>query len=102
VAAEALEHAGRAFARNPNFDPTLWMLIAAHAHLGRMDEARRYLGKLQAMSPGITVARIREGQPAKDPGRVAAVLEGLRMAGLPRGSGGFRGSLQVFIGCRRT
>jgi TolB-like protein len=81
--AEALDLASRAFARNPNFDPTLWMLITANAHLGRMDDARRYLAMLQAMAPGITVARIRAGQPAKDPARIEPVLEGLRLAGLP-------------------
>jgi hypothetical protein len=48
-----------------------------------MDDARRYLAMLQAMAPGITVARIRAGQPAKDPARIEPVLEGLRLAGLP-------------------
>lgn len=80
---EALDLAGQAFARNPNFDPTLWMLAAANAHLGRMDDARRYAGMLQAMAPGITVARIRDGQPAKDPARLEPILAGLRLAGLP-------------------
>ncbi|HET9067021.1 MAG TPA: winged helix-turn-helix domain-containing protein, partial [Amaricoccus sp.] len=65
--ADALDLAGRALARNPNFDPTLWMLIAASAHLGRLAEARHYLGMLQALTPGITVGRIRAGQPARDP-----------------------------------
>jgi TolB-like protein len=81
--AEALDFARRAFARNANFDPTLWMLAAANAHLGRMEEARHYLAKLRELTPGVTIARIRAGQPAKDPGRIAAVLDGLRLAGLP-------------------
>ena len=81
--AEALDLATRAFARNPNFDPTLWMLIAANAHLGRMAEARHYLDALLRLAPDITVARIRAGQPGKDPTRKAALLEGLRLAGLP-------------------
>ena len=68
--AEALDLASRAFARNPNFDPTLWMLTAASAHLGRMDDARRYAAMLQALTPGITLARIRDGQPARDPSRI--------------------------------
>jgi tetratricopeptide (TPR) repeat protein len=83
--AGALAPAARALALNPNFDPTLWMLIAANAHLGRMDEARRFLAALLRLAPGVTVVRIRAGQPAKDPSRIEPVLEGLRLAGLPEG-----------------
>ena len=61
------------------------MLIAANAQLGRMDEARRWLAKFTALVPGITVARIKAGQPDKDPSRVAAILEALRLAGLDEG-----------------
>lgn len=82
---EAVDLAGRAFTRNPNFDPTLWMLAAAHAHLGRDEEGRHFAGMLQALVPGITVARIRAGQPARDPGRIEPILAGLRLAGLPEG-----------------
>jgi TolB-like protein len=80
---EALDLAGQALARNPNFDPTLWMLVAASAHLGRMDTARHYLAMLRKLIPGVTVARIRAGQPARDPARIEPVLAGLRLAGLP-------------------
>ncbi|MEX0859707.1 MAG: transcriptional regulator, partial [Cucumibacter sp.] len=68
---------------NPNYAPTYWMLIAANAQLGRMDEARRWLAKFRALAPGATVASIKAMQPAKDPSRMAAILEGLRLAGLP-------------------
>ena len=40
--------------------PTLWMLIAANAHLGRMDEARRFLAEFRRLAPGVTVASIRD------------------------------------------
>jgi TolB-like protein len=80
---EAVAWASRALASNPNFDPTLWVLIAANAHLGRMDEARRYLGELRNLSPEITIAKIAAGQPGKDASRTAALVEGLRLAGLP-------------------
>ena len=79
---EALVSAARSLAVNPNFDATYWMLIAANAHLGRLDEARRFLEELKRIAPGVTIARIKAGQPAKDPGRLAAILEGLRLAGL--------------------
>ena len=82
---EALAWAGRALAVNPNFDPTLWVLVAAHAHLGRRDEARRFLDALRRLTPGVTVAGIQTGQPGRDPGRIAALLEGLRLAGVPEG-----------------
>ena len=47
---EALIWAGRALAENPNFNVTYWILIAANAHLGRMDQARRELATLQALA----------------------------------------------------
>jgi TolB-like protein len=79
---EALQAAERSYAFNPDYDPTYWMLIAANAKLGRMDEARRWLDKFRRLMPGVTIANIRDGQPAYDPSRMAAILEGLRMAGL--------------------
>ena len=82
---EALSWAARSLALNTDYDPTLWILIAANAHLGRMDEAHHFLEQLGRVAPGVTVARIKAGQPAKDPSRMAAILDGLRMAGLPGG-----------------
>jgi len=61
------------------------MLVAANAHLGRMDEARRFLGELKRLAPAVTVASIRAGQAAKDSARLAAILDGLRLAGLDEG-----------------
>jgi TolB-like protein/Tfp pilus assembly protein PilF len=81
--AEAHAAATLALARNQYFDPTLWMLIAANAHLGRIDEARRLLRQLKALSPVASIAGIRAGQPGKYPERLEALLTGLRMAGLP-------------------
>lgn len=79
---EAIVCAGRALASNPNFDPALWVLIAANAHLGRLDEARHCLGRLRKMSPAVTLESIEAGQPALHRGRVETLLEGLRLAGL--------------------
>jgi TolB-like protein/Tfp pilus assembly protein PilF len=80
---EALEWAGRSYAENPNFDVIHWLLIAANAHLGRMEEARRWLRALQALSPGVTMASIQSGNTQKEPGRMAAIFDGLRKAGMP-------------------
>ncbi len=81
--AEALRWAEKSLALNPQFIFTFWMLIAACGHLGRMDEARRWLARFRELGSEITVASIRAGQPTKDPSRMAAILEGLRLAGLP-------------------
>ncbi|HQZ12077.1 MAG TPA: winged helix-turn-helix domain-containing tetratricopeptide repeat protein [Devosia sp.] len=83
--AKALEWAERAQALNPRNNPTHWMLIAANAQLGRMTEARRRVAEFHAMVPQVTIASIVAGQPGKDPARLAAVIEGLRMAGMAEG-----------------
>ena len=80
---EALGWATRSLAVNPAYDPTFWMLIAANAHLERIDEARRYLAEFRRLAPEVSVASIRAGQPAKDTTRIEPILEGLRLAGLP-------------------
>ena len=79
---EALVWATRSLGVEPTYDPTLWMLIAANAHLGRMEEARHFLDDLRKITPSVTIARIKAGQAAKDPSRIASILEGLRLAGL--------------------
>ena len=48
--AEAIVWATRSLVVNPSFDPTYWMLIAANAHLGRMDEAHRLLEQFKKIS----------------------------------------------------
>jgi TolB-like protein/Flp pilus assembly protein TadD len=80
---QALAIAARSLAVNAHFDPTYWMLIAANAHLGRMEEAHRSLQQLSRIAPGVTIAGIRAGQPAKYRERIGTVLEGLRLAGMP-------------------
>jgi len=80
---EALGFANRSLAANPGYDPTYWMLIAGNAYLGRMDAARVHVAGLQAISPGVTLSRIRRGQHARDQQRIDVVIEGMRLAGLP-------------------
>jgi len=82
---EGLAWAMRSLSLNANFGATHWMLIAANAQLGRMDEACRLLGEFRKIAPGVTVASIRAGQPQQTPSRMAAILEGLRLAGLDEG-----------------
>jgi tetratricopeptide (TPR) repeat protein len=80
---EALEAANRSLGINSGYDATYWMLIAANAYLGRMDEARAALGKLREISPEVSLARIRRGQVARDPYRIDVLIEGMRRAGMP-------------------
>ncbi len=79
---EALLWAARSLALSPNFHCTYWMLIAANAQLGRMDQARKFLAEFRKLAPGVTIASIWAGQPQQDPGRCAAILQGLRLAGM--------------------
>ncbi|WP_423069148.1 adenylate/guanylate cyclase domain-containing protein [Devosia sp. CN2-171] len=79
---EALTWAKRSLTANSSFVCTYWMLAAANAHLGRMDEAKRYLATLKKLSPGVTAKLIWDGQPQRDPTRLVAVLDGLKLAGL--------------------
>ncbi len=80
--AEALVWAARSLTLRPNFQCSYWMLMAANAHLGRLDEARKFLAAFRKLAPGVTIANIWAGQPQKDPSRCAAILDGLQLAGL--------------------
>lgn len=79
---QALVWAGKSMAANATYGPCYWMLIAANAHLGRMEEAWRHLANLLALSPGVTVSSIRAGQAAMKPERIEPVLEGLLLGGM--------------------
>lgn len=75
----------RALAEQPSFDVTHWLAIAALGHLGRQDDASRAIAALLALSPDATVARIAAAHHGKFPERMACLLDGLRLAGLPEG-----------------
>lgn len=79
----ALALATQSMALNPDFDAMLWVMAAAQVQLGRIVEARDTVARLLILSPTATVARIRAAQPSYDPQRMAAILDGLRSAGLP-------------------
>jgi adenylate cyclase len=48
-----------------------WVLVAANAQLGDLDEAQRWLAKFRVIAPGVTIANIEAGQPANDPPRIS-------------------------------
>jgi hypothetical protein len=80
--AEALAWAIRSLAVNANYSPTHWILIAANAQLGRLQEARRLLSEFRKIVPDASISRIWAGQPQRDASRTAAILDGLKLAGL--------------------
>lgn len=80
---EALDLALQAHGVSPENHPNHWMLIAANAYLGHLDEARRWRARLQQLLPDTTLTRIRQGQPMKDPHRIDVLIEGMRLAGMP-------------------
>ena len=79
----ALEWGERSLAVNDRNDSAYWMTIAANAKLGRLDEAMRRLAIFRALSPNVTISSIRAGQPSGDQHSMAAIFDGLRLAGLP-------------------
>ena len=82
---EALALVRQSLAVAQGYGKSRWILIAANALLGRLDEARRHLAAFRIDAPGVTIRSIREGQPNLDLQRMAAILDGLRLAGLPKG-----------------
>ncbi len=80
---EAVEWAQKSLALSSDYQPTYWILIAANAKLGLMQEASRWRLRLLALAPEVTVARIKAAQPEN--ARVEAMLDGLRLAGLAEG-----------------
>lgn len=78
----ALEWGERSLAVNDRNDSAFWMTIAANAKLGRLVEARRRLEIFRALSPNVTIASIKAGQPSGDQQSMTNILDGLRLAGL--------------------
>jgi tetratricopeptide (TPR) repeat protein len=74
--------AARAIAINPAFDAAHWIRIAALAQLDRIPEAVAARDRLLALTPGVSIARIRSAQPCRFPDRQEVLLDGLRKAGL--------------------
>jgi DNA-binding winged helix-turn-helix (wHTH) protein len=64
------------------YNPALYMLIAANAHLGRLETARRYLADLRRIVPTVSLAGIANGQVHQYPERFKPILAGMKQAGL--------------------
>jgi hypothetical protein len=57
--------------------------VVASAQLGRIDEARDWLGRVLELEPGLTIARFKASVPFFRPESLARYVEALRKAGLP-------------------
>ncbi len=72
----------RAVAANPGFVNGYKHLIAALGHLGRREEAARYIEKLLALEPGFTISRFLERYPFVRKEDRERYVKGLRLAGI--------------------
>jgi tetratricopeptide (TPR) repeat protein len=71
----------RSLAMLVDWPPAYWMMTAAFAHLGRLDEAHTTLERLRAFAPHTSLAGVYAIANRSD-GRFELVLDGLRKAGL--------------------
>jgi adenylate cyclase len=80
---DAYECGSKAVALDPDVDVIYYVLIPACGYLGRADEARQAIAKLQSLAPGITTSSFRNRMPMRNEAHMNVLLDGLRKAGLP-------------------
>jgi adenylate cyclase len=81
---EALAWVDRSLREQPRHRATVNLQVILYALLGRTDDARRSLGRLQEIVYGLTIANYREFlAPQLAPEILALYVEALRKAGLP-------------------
>jgi len=84
--AEAAAWLRRSIEANRNFPFTYFLLAAALAWLGALDDARAAVRAGLAINPSFTLRRYRAGASSDNPTYLAGrehTYEGLRMAGVP-------------------
>lgn len=69
--------------RNPNSPHAMRTLIALYGRMGDPDEAQWVAGEYEALGHPATVSAMTSDMSVRHPPYVAALTEGLRMAGLP-------------------
>ena len=84
---QAVAWCRRAIEANRNYPIAYFLLAAALAQLGRLDEARSAVKAGLALNPTFTISRARAARPMSDEPTYLAqrerILEGMRKAGLP-------------------
>jgi adenylate cyclase len=83
---EAVEWADQSLRELPRYAPSIRVKVVLCARLGRIEEARLWLGRLLEVQPGLTIAEYKAYAGVFfPPFMLAAMVEGLRKAGLPEG-----------------
>ncbi len=80
--ARAAGHLKEALERNPNWQPSRQILVAAYGHLGRVDDAQWEIRELRAAGSDMSLALIRERTPFRSSADLTRLLDGLRKAGV--------------------
>jgi TolB-like protein len=80
---EAFASAETALRQNPFFSPATRLAVASAALLGRMEDARKYLARLQMLDPQLRISNLGERIFLRRPDDYARLAEGLRRAGVP-------------------
>ena len=80
---DAARSARKALAQNPCFAPSMRVLVASLARLGRLDDAGHILKELLREEPHLTITTLRSRLRHMDETALARFLEALRIAGLP-------------------
>jgi DNA-binding winged helix-turn-helix (wHTH) protein len=88
--AQAVVRFRRAIEANRNYPDAYFLLAAATARLGRLDEAHSAVKAGLALNPAYTVSRARDTRTARsdDPtylGQLEPIFDGMRKAGVPEG-----------------
>ena len=80
---KSIEINSEALKRNPSGQRMRLFLAAALALAGRIEDASWEIEELLILEPGLTLASVDQIAPYEDPERLARLIEGLRLAGLP-------------------
>jgi TolB-like protein/class 3 adenylate cyclase len=80
---EAIEWADRSLREQPRYTVAIRMKVVLCAHMGHIDEARTWLGRLLLVQPGLTIAKYKRLVRYFPPEIQAVYVEGFRKAGLP-------------------
>ncbi len=80
---KAIEVSKKGLHQDPSVFGTLVTLAGAYAHLGREDDARRYVDELLRVIPRYTLRAVRKNPMFVHPELIDKLVESLRLAGLP-------------------
>jgi tetratricopeptide (TPR) repeat protein len=80
---EAFAAAESALRLNPFFSPGTRIAVASAGLLGRTEDAKKYLARLQMLDPELRISNIAERVSFRKPDDSSLLAEGLRKGGVP-------------------